>query len=108
MKKCVLSILVILLVSNILYSQDDENKHPMLTDEFVLEVGWFNPTDNVDFGISGTIDLDLEDVDEIDFDEQLGISGGESTFNLHFKWRFSKSNLWYMTGEYFGVVLKKQ
>ena len=101
MKKCALSILVIFLVPGFLYSQDDENKHPMLADEFVIEAGWFNPNDNIDFGVSGTIDL--EDIDDIDFDEQLGISGGQNTFNLHFKWRFSKSNLWYMTGEYFGV-----
>ena len=103
MKNCALSILVILLTSSFLYAQDDEDKHPILTDEFVLEAGWFNPTDNVDFSISGTIDLDLGDINPVDFDEQLGLSGGENTFNLHFKWRFSKSNLWYMTGEYFGI-----
>ena len=94
-------LLFILLFSTVtlLFGQDDDGKNPILTERFVIEAGWFFPSENVDVGVSGS--TDLEDFDNIDFDETLGLSGGQNTFNLHFKWRFSKSKLWYLTGEYF-------
>ena len=106
MKKTI-SILVILKLCISAYSQDEGDKHPILTDNFIIELGWFSPSENVDLSVSGTTDLGIEDIEDIDFDEQLGLSGGNNTFNMHFKWRFSKSNLWYMTGEYFGVSPEK-
>ncbi len=101
MKNFLLATLIIFAVSP-LFSQDDGDKNPVLTDNFIIEVGWFSPQENIDLGVSGSADFDGI-IEDIDFDEQLGLSGGNNTFNLHFKWRFSKSNLWYLTGEYFGV-----
>jgi hypothetical protein len=104
MKTLALPIVVFLFAVSPLFSQTDGDKNPILTDNFIIEAGWFFPSDNVDLGVSGSTDLDLEDLEDIDFDEQLGISGGENTFNLHFKWRFSKSNLWSLSGEYFRLA----
>lgn len=103
MKNLVLPFIVFLLAISSLYSQDDTDKNPILTENFIIEAGWFFPSDNVDLGVSGSTDFDLEDIEDIDFDEELGISGGQNTFNLHFKWRFSKSNLWSLSGEYFSL-----
>ena len=104
MKKCAFSFTVFLLAFNIVCAQDESDKNPILTENFIIEAGWFFPSDNVDIGVSGSTDLDLEDIDDIDFDEEIGISGGQNTFNLHFKWRFSKSNLWSLSGEYFRLA----
>ena len=103
MKSFAPSIVIILLALNPLFSQDDGDKNPILTEEFIIEAGWFFPSENIDLGVRGSTDLDLEGIEDIDFDEQLGLSGGQNTFNLHFKWRFSKSNLWSLSGEYFRI-----
>ena len=104
MKNLTLTIAVLLLAISSLYSQEDGDKHPILTDNFIVEAGWFYPSDNVDLGVSGSTDFDSDIIEDIDFDEELAISGGQSTFNLHFKWRFSKSNLWSLSGEYFRLA----
>lgn len=107
MKYYTLSIAVLFLAFNVLYSQDDGQKNPILTENFVIEAGWFFPSENIDLGVSGSTDLGLEGVEDIDFDETLGLSGGKNTFNLHFKWRFSKSNLWSLSGEYFRIATEE-
>ena len=104
MKNCALSIVVFLVTLGVLYSQDDSDKNPILTDNFIIEAGWFFPSENIDLGVRGSTDLDIEGIEDIDFDETLGLSGGQNTFNLHFKWRFSKSNLWSLSGEYFRIA----
>ena len=104
MKNCALSIVVLLFAVNLLVAQDDGDKNPVLTENFIIEAGWFFPSDNVDIGVSGSTDFDSDIIDDIDFDEELGISGGQNTFNLDFKWRFSKSNLWSLSGEYFRLA----
>ena len=78
MKNCALSIFVFFLALSTLFAQDDDDKNPILTEEFIIEAGWFFPSENVDVGVAGS--TDLEDVDNIDFDETLGLSGGQNTF----------------------------
>ncbi len=85
--KNILVLIVLFSTVTFLYGQDDDGKNPILTDNFIIEAGWFFPSENVDVGVSGS--TDLEGIDNIDFDETLGLSGGQNTFNLHFKWRFS-------------------
>lgn len=90
-----------LLALSPLFSQDDGDKNPVLTERFLIGAGVYFPSQNVDLGVSGTTDLDEEEIEDIDFDETLGLSGGKTTFNLDFRWRFSKSKKWSVYGEYF-------
>jgi hypothetical protein len=99
--KNAITFLVFCLVFNSLYPQDTPDKNPILTDNFIIEPGLFFPSQNADFSVQGSTDFDAEEIEDIDFDETLGLSGVKTTFNLHFKWRFSKSNLWSLSGEYF-------
>ena len=105
MKKCTLSLAVFLLTLNLAYSQDDDARNPILTERFIIEAGWFFPSEDIDLGISGS--TDIEGINNIDFDERLGLSGSQNTFNMHFKWRFSKSKLWSLSGEYFSISAEK-
>lgn len=55
-------------------------------------------------GVEGNISIDeIEDLEDIDFDETLGLKEGENTFNLNFLWRFSRNKFWSVRGEYFKV-----
>ena len=89
------------------YAQTTGDKNPILTDNFIIEPGLFFPSENVDLSVQGSTEFEMEDIEDIDFDETLGLSGVQTTFNLHFKWRFSKSNLWYLSGEYFRLSTKE-
>jgi hypothetical protein len=99
--KNALSLLILLISTTALFAQSDGDKNPILTDRFIIEAGWYFPSENVDLGVSGSIDA--ETIEDIDFDETLGLSGGKNTFNLQFRWRFSKSKFWAVSGEYFGL-----
>jgi hypothetical protein len=101
MKYFALSIIVFLFGISTLFSQTDGDKNPVLTEKFIIEAGWYFPSENVDLGVQGS--TDLEGIEDIDFDETLGLSGGKNTFNLNFRWRFSKSKKWSVSGEYFRV-----
>ena len=107
MMKKLLAIAISFITFTSLFAQNDDDKNPILTENFIIEAGWFFPSENIDLGVSGSTDLDLEDFENIDFDETLGLSGGQNTFNLHFKWRFSKTNLWSLSGEYFRIATEE-
>lgn len=99
--KSLLAYLVSFVMVTSLFAQTDGDKNPILTDKFIIAAGLYFPSENVDLGVQGTTDLGMEDFEDIDFDETLGLSGGKTTFNLHFMWRFSKSKKWSMSGEFF-------
>lgn len=102
--KSILSILVFLVTFGSLFSQNEDDKHPILKDRFIIGAGWYFPNRDIKFGIEGNVTIDvIEDLEEIDFDETLGLSAGDNTFNMNFLWRFSGNKFWSVKGEYFKV-----
>jgi len=105
--KSILSILVFLITFGSAFSQEEEKeegvKHPLLTDKFIIGAGWYFPNRDIKFAIEGNVTIDNENLGDIDFDETLGLSEGDNTFNFNFYWRFSKSKFWSVRGEYFKV-----
>jgi len=102
--KTILTIIVLFVTFSSVFSQTGEDKHPLLTDKFIIGAGWYFPNRDIKFGLEGNITTeDLEDLEDIDFDETLGLKEGDNTFNFNFFWRFSKSNYWSVRGEYFKV-----
>ena len=99
--KSILTIVVFLVTFGSAFSQQEDDKHPLLADRFIIGAGWYFPARDVKLGIEGSVDL--EEQEEIDFDETLGLEKGENTFNFNFMWRFSKSKLWSVRGESFKV-----
>lgn len=102
--KTVLSVLAILVTFSSLFSQNEDDKHPLLKDRFLIGAGMYFPARDVKLGVEGNISIDeIEDLEDIDFDETLGLKEGENTFNLNFLWRFSRNKFWSVRGEYFKV-----
>jgi len=99
--KGILTIVIFLVTFGSAFSQQEDDKHPLLADRFIIGAGWYFPARDVKLGIEGSVDL--EEQEEIDFDETLGLEKGENTFNFNFMWRFSKSKLWSVRGESFKV-----
>ncbi len=88
------------------YAQTVGDKNPMLTDRFLARAALFVPSRTVQVGASGNIST--ENTEDIDFDETFGLGGSENTLNLDFMWRFSKSKLWSVRGQYFRVGAEKE
>lgn len=102
--KSILSILALLVTFGSAFSQNENEKHPLLTDRFIIGAGWYFPNRDIKFGIEGNATIeDIEDLEDIDFDETLGLSKGDNTFNFNFFWRFSRNKFWSVRGEYFKV-----
>ncbi|MDX1333032.1 MAG: hypothetical protein R3252_08390 [Robiginitalea sp.] len=78
----------------------------MLTDKFLARAALFVPDRVVEVGAAGSIDLDNSD--EIDFGQTFDLEGTQNTLNLDFMWRFSKSGLWSVRGQYFRVSAAKE
>ncbi len=60
-------------------------KHPILTDRYVVKMGFFLNSKSVVFNVDGSLPSN-----PIDFGQTLGLSKQESTFALDLNWRFSK------------------
>ncbi|MGB5404532.1 MAG: hypothetical protein WBN13_11200, partial [Robiginitalea sp.] len=88
------------------YAQTVGDKNPMLTDRFLARAALFVPSRTVQVGASGNIST--ENTEDIDFDETFGLGGSQNTLNLDFMWRFSKSKLWSVRGQYFRVGAEKE
>jgi len=102
--KSILPVIVFLVAFGSLFSQNEDNKHPLLSDSFVVGAGWYFPNRDIKFGIEGNVSIeDIEDLEDIDFDETLGLKAGDNTFNFNFLWRFSGNKFWSVRGEYFKV-----
>ncbi len=85
-----------MLFSGIIYSQEDSEKHPILTDKFQADAGLFFPSKNVKIGVDGSV----KNAD-IDFGKDLDLNERETTLFLNFDWRFSKK--WKLGVEYFSI-----
>ena len=102
--KSILSILVFLITLSAVFSQNEDDKHPILKDKYFIGLGWYFPDNDLELGVEGNINIDeIEDLEDIDIDETLGLNQGDNTFNLNFNWRFSRNKLWSVRGEYFKV-----
>jgi len=88
------------------YAQTVGDKNPMLTDRFLARAALFVPSRAFQVGVNGNIET--ENTGDIDFDETFGLGGTQNTLNLDFMWRFSKSKLWSVRGQYFSVGAEKE
>ncbi len=78
----------------LVYAQE-ENKHPILSDQFYIETGVFIPQKDVKFGADGDLGED------IDFGRTFDFNDNQATFFFNGEWRWNKK--WRLTGEYFAV-----
>ena len=102
--KPILPVIICLVIFNTAFSQNEDDKHPLLKDKYFIGAGWYFPARDVKLGVEGTVDTEvIEEIDDIDIDETLGIRQGDNTFNFNFFWRFSRNKLWSVRGEYFKV-----
>ena len=104
--KNILPVLAFLVSFGALNAQTDGEKNPVLTDKFLARAALFVPDRVVEVGAAGSIDLDNSD--EIDFGQTFDLEGTQNTLNLDFMWRFSKSGLWSVRGQYFRVSAAKE
>ena len=74
----------------------EEDKHPLLADEFYGEIGVFIPQKDIKFGASG----ESEDSD-VDFSETFDLNDNQATPFLNLEWRWNKK--WRLTAEGFSV-----
>ena len=101
-----LAILVFLISFVALNAQTDGIKNQILTDRFLVRAALFIPDRDVRVGAEG--EINPGNSDEIDFGRTFGLRGAESTLNLDFIWRFSKSGFWSVRGQYFRVNAGKE
>ena len=88
------------------YAQSVGDKNPILTDRFLARGALFIPLREVQIGVNGNVETEI--TEDIDFDETFGLEGTQVTLNLDFMWRFSKSKLWSVRGQYFSVGGEKE
>ncbi len=75
---------------------DVEEKHHLLTDKFLFELGLYTPSKILKFGANGSSKNDI-----IEIDENLDLRHSQTTLFLHFNWRFAR--MWSVSAEYFGI-----
>ena len=100
MKNQVILSFIAILFSGFLFSQEESEKHPILTDRFKADVGIFLPSKNIRIGAEASGILPGEGT-EINFGESFGFNDNEATLFLNFEWRFAKK--WKLGVEYFAV-----
>jgi len=86
-----------MLSSSFLFSQEDQEKHSILTDKYQFGIGIFYPSKSIDIGVDGS----EPDDGDIEFGKAFGFDNSELTFFLGFDWRFSEK--WKLSFEYFGL-----
>ena len=97
MKKLSKSFIVIfVLISQISLSQEEVEKHPLLTDKFTFTAGSFFPKKEIALTVDG------QSVgDEINWGDTFDIKSFQSTFSLAFDWRFKKK--WKLSFDVYSV-----
>lgn len=100
--------LLAILISQFSFSQEEVEKHPLLSDKFVFTGGLFIPTSTFNIGVNGDVVLPEElnspvnlPEGDIDFGNNFDIKEFQSTFAIGFQWRFAKK--WKLFADYFGV-----
>jgi hypothetical protein len=80
-------------------AQDAAEQHPFLASKFAVSVGIFYPDRNIRLRANGSIELDPEPEELVDFGEEFGISESDSTFSAEFAWRYTER--WAFRMQYF-------
>lgn len=88
--------LIYAMLSSPVAAQTAEESHPFLTDTFNIQLGIFWPDKDYTLRVDGS-----NPEDEIDFDEELGLSDWEATASVNFRWRFGEK--WSVWGQYWST-----
>ena len=99
MKNIIIILFIYIATIQLSFSQNSDNKNPILTDKFLVSAGIYSPFKQVKFGADGTLPSGV--IDDIDFDESFGLDGIQNTFTFNFIWRFSKN--WSVSTDYFRI-----
>ncbi len=89
-------LIFIILISQFSFSQEEVEKHPLLTDRFVFVGGAFFPNKTLEFGVDGKL-IDRD----IDLGESFDVQNYQSTMDLGFQWRFAKK--WKLVADYYNI-----
>lgn len=89
-------LLSFVLIGQFSFSQEDEKKHPLLTDKFVFTGGVFFPDNKVTLGVDGDV---LKSV--TGFGKTFDIENNQRTADFGFQWRFAKR--WKLVAGYFQI-----
>lgn len=85
-----------ILISQFSFSQEEIEKHPLLTDKFVFTGGLFLPSKELKISVNGeAVDADINLGKRFDFEEY------QRTFNVGFDWRFAKK--WKLSADVFRI-----
>ena len=79
-----------------IYGQEDNKKHPLLTDKFTFNAGVYSSTKDIKIKVNGNLPNS-----PINFNEALGLNNNEITPFFNFNWKFAKR--WVLSAEYFNV-----
>ena len=85
-------------VDSISTKTSDFKKHPLLSDQIILNVGLFFPSKTFKIRADGSSPNEA-----VEFNKAFGYNSDETTFGFNFLWRFNKNNKWNLGIEYFGV-----
>jgi hypothetical protein len=97
MKRILLLMMILIIISaQHTFGQEKESKHPILTNRFQLGIGFYYPTQRVQFKVNS----DAED-QEIEFDQTFDFNNNQITPYINFEWRFTKK--WKLEADYFNI-----
>lgn len=102
MRKNLLFIFFLIFLQGEVFSQENDSnetdKHVLLTDRFIMELGYFATSKSVVLNVDGKLPNN-----PFDFGETLGLRRQGNTIDLSFTWRFSKEKKWFASFNYFAV-----
>lgn len=75
----------------------DYDFHPAISDNFTASLGAMRSSNSFKLSAEGIDGFD----DEIDFKDQLGVSGSSTFFNGQLRWKFGNEQKWSLWGQYF-------
>jgi hypothetical protein len=79
--------------------EEDQDFHPVLSDNFILSLGAFRSDHSFKISAKGQI-VDVDDQD-IDFGDSVGVDESATLFNGQLRWKFGKGRKWSLWGQYF-------
>jgi hypothetical protein len=85
-----------LVISAPLFAQNQNDVHPWLEDDFIVNLGGFLPNKDFKIRVDGAVPGR-----EIDFDESVDVTNDDTTGSLWFRWKFGDK--WSVAGQYFAT-----
>lgn len=89
-------LIAILVFSAPLFAQSQNDVHPWLEDDFIINLGAYLPSKDFKIRVDGEIPGR-----EIDFDEGVAVTDDDSTGALSFRWNFGEK--WSLDGQYYAT-----